>query len=157
MTHPSGPRTRGEFVDVREIFRDIQQAAQGAAAGTSEKARDVATSAADKAKEAVTSIGETASGVACTIGQKAKDATEAVGGSMKSLAANIRENTPDQGKLGSASSAVACSLESGGRYLQEEGLSGVAQDVGNVIRRNPIPAVLIGIGLGFVLARTMRS
>ena len=27
----------------------------------------------------------------------------------------------------------------------------------NMIRRNPIPAVLIGIGIGFLLARATRS
>jgi hypothetical protein len=29
--------------------------------------------------------------------------------------------------------------------------------VTQMIRRNPIPAVLIGVGLGFLLGRTLRS
>lgn len=82
------------------------------------------------------------------------EATAAVGSSLKSLAGAIREHTPHEGVLGTASSAVANTLESGGRYLQHEGLSGIAADVTNLIRRNPIPAVLVGIGLGFLLAKT---
>jgi hypothetical protein len=52
---------------------------------------------------------------------------------------------------------VADTLETGGRYLQEHGLSGIGDDFSNLIRRNPIPAVLVGIGVGFLLARSLRS
>jgi hypothetical protein len=51
---------------------------------------------------------------------------------------------------------VAGTLESGGRYLEEQGLGGIAEDVTGLIRRNPIPAVLIGVGLGFMLARFLN-
>jgi hypothetical protein len=51
---------------------------------------------------------------------------------------------------------VASALDSSGRYLEEQGLSGMAEDVTNLIRRNPIPAMLIGVGLGFLLARLTR-
>jgi hypothetical protein len=54
-------------------------------------------------------------------------------------------------------SGVASALDSSGRYLEEQGLSGMADDVTNLIRRNPIPAMLIGVGLGFLLARLTRS
>jgi hypothetical protein len=73
---------------------------------------------------------------------------------MQSLAGTLRDRGPHEGMLGSASTTVAGALESGGRYLQEEGFSGMMDDVAGIIRRNPIPAVLIGIGLGFLIART---
>jgi hypothetical protein len=77
---------------------------------------------------------------------------------MQSLAGSIRESAPHSGMMGSASTSVADSLERGGRYLQEEGLKGIADDVTDLVRKNPIPALLIGIGLGFILARaTSRS
>jgi hypothetical protein len=44
-------------------------------------------------------------------------------------------------------------LETGGQYLEQEGLKGIAEDVTNVIRRNPLATLLIGVGLGFILAR----
>ncbi len=85
--------------------------------------------------------------------------TSAVGSGMKSLAGAIREDTPREGVLGTASSAVANTLESGDRYLREDGLGGMAEDVTDLIRRNPTPAVLVGIGIGFLLAKitTTRS
>ena len=42
-------------------------------------------------------------------------------------------------------------------HLEEQGLSGMAEDLTGLIRRNPIPAMLIGIGLGYLLARMTRS
>jgi len=87
---------------------------------------------------------------------RVNEATSAAGSGLKSLAGAIREYTPRQGVFGTASSAVADTLESGGRYLQQEGLNGMAADVTNLIRRNPIPAVLIGISLGFLLAKTTQ-
>ena len=93
------------------------------------------------------------------VGQKAVDATSSVGCGLKSLGHTIRDNTPNDGMIGEASSAVANSLESTGRYLQEEGLKGIADDMTNMIRRNPIPALLVGVGVGFLIARatTARS
>ena len=96
--------------------------------------------------------------IEATLGEKANDATAAVGSGMKSLAGTIRQAMPDDGVLGTASSSVAESLESGGRYLQQEGIGGMAKDVTNLIRRNPVPAVLAGIGIGFLLAKvTIRG
>ena len=82
-----------------------------------------------------------------------KDATKTVGGGMESLGGTIRDKGPHSGVLGSATSAVAGTLESGGRYLHEQGLSGIADDVTNTIRRHPVPALLIAVGLGFLCAR----
>jgi hypothetical protein len=76
---------------------------------------------------------------------------------MKSLGGTIRDHLPHSGIAGSASSAVANSLETSGRYLQEHGLSGIGADLTNLIRRNPIPAVLIGLGAGFLLARATAA
>jgi hypothetical protein len=122
-----------------------------------EKAKEVVSSVADKAKDAASSVSHRAGEVASTVGHKAEDATSAVGSSMKSLASTIRESGPHGGMMGSATSTVADTLESGGRYLEEHGLRGMADDLTHVIRRNPIPAVLIGIGLGYMIARATRS
>jgi hypothetical protein len=95
--------------------------------------------------------------VASNISHKAEDTTASVGSGMRSLAGSLRESLPHEGMLGSASSAVADTLDRGGRYLQEEGLRGITADFTELVRRNPIPAVLIGVGVGFLLARSMRS
>jgi hypothetical protein len=107
----------------------------------------------EKAKEAASHLASQASDVASSVGQRAEDATSSLGSRMQSLAGTLREKTPNEGMMGKASSAVADTLESGGHYLEEQGLRGMAEDVTELIRKNPIPAVLIGIGFGFLLAR----
>ena len=121
-----------------------------------EQATGAATAALDTARDMASQAGKKASEAASYVSQKAEDATSAVGSGMKSLAGTIRENSPREGMLGSAGSAMASSLESGGRYLEEHGLSGIGEDLTDVIRRNPIPALLIGIGVGFLIARATR-
>jgi len=125
--------------------------------GTTGKAQDQASGLMDKAKQAAGTVADKARDVASNIGQKAENATEAVGSGMQSLAGTIRDRGPQGGFLGGAASSVAGALDSSGRYLEEQGLSGMAEDVTNLIRRNPIPAMLVGIGLGFLLARMTRS
>jgi len=114
------------------------------------KAQQAGTEAADKAKEAVKSAGE-------ALGEAADAGAASVGTGMKSLAGTIRQQGPHEGMLGDATSTVAKTLEEGGRYLQKEGLSGMADDLSDMIRRNPIPAVLVGVGIGFMLAQLTRS
>jgi len=114
------------------------------------KAKETAGDAMDKMKQTASTLGETAS-------KKAADVTSAVSGGMKNLGEKIRENMPNEGYLGQASRRVADGLDSGSRYLSEEGLAGLADDLGSAIRRNPLPAVLCGLGLGFLIGRTLRK
>jgi hypothetical protein len=91
-----------------------------------------------------------------SVQQKVDEATAALGEKMQSVAGSLREKGPREGVLGSASSAVADTLESAGRYVREEGLTGMTEDLTELIRRNPIPAVLVGLGIGFLLAKAFR-
>jgi hypothetical protein len=128
---------------------------QQTAAAATDRAKEAATYVGDKAKSMASSAMHSAEDAAGYVGQKAGDATTAVGGSLKSLGSTIRESTPSDSMVSSASCAVADSLESAGRYIEEEGLSGISEDMTNMIRRNPIPALLIGVGVGFLIARAM--
>jgi len=130
---------------------------RGTEANVADKAKDVAGTVLDKAKQAASSVADKARDVASNLGDRADTAVSSVGSGMQSLAGTIRDKAPSGGMLGGAATGVAGALETGGRYLQEEGLSGMGEDVTNLIRRNPIPAVLIGVGLGFLLARITRS
>lgn len=134
---------------------DLRPGSSGA--GSTGHGQQSGASVADRAKDLASSATQSASDLASAAGQRARDAASSVASGMQSAAHSLRENLPHEGMMGRASSAVADSLESGGRYLQEEGLSGMMDDLSNVIRRNPIPAVLVGIGLGFLLGRTIRS
>jgi len=125
---------------------------------TTESAKDMAKDTASKAgsyvKDAASTVAHKTEDAASYVAHKAEDATASVGREMKSLAGTIRSNTPHEGMLGTAGTAVANSLETCGRELEEHGLTGIADDITNTVRRHPVPAVLIGIGLGFLLART---
>lgn len=121
-----------------------------------EKAKEVGAQAFDKAKEAASSVGEMVSQAASTVGKTADNLTSGAGTQIKNLGDTLAAHTPQQGMLGSASQAVASTIKQGGQYIEESGLSGMTEDVTNMIRRNPVPAVLIGIGVGFLLGRALR-
>jgi len=128
-----------------------------AANSLAEKAKDAASAMGDKAKDAASTVVRKAEDAASLVGHKADDATSAVGSGLKSLGSTIREHTPSTGALGDASAGVANTLDSAGRYLQDQGLKGIGEDVTNLIRRNPIPALLVGVGIGFLIARASTS
>jgi F0F1-type ATP synthase assembly protein I len=136
--------------------RHEERTAGQMAADAKNKARDAASQAAEKASSLAQQARDTASSVASNLGERAEGATTGVGSGMQSLAGTIREKAPDGGMLGSAASSVASGLENAGKYLEEQGLSGVGEDLTNLIRRNPIPAMLIGVGIGYLLARATR-
>jgi phage-related minor tail protein len=142
---------------VQDAAHAAGQKAQDLAHTATEKVKDVAQAAGQKAQDLAQTAGEKARDAAHTAGQKAEDATASLGGTLKSAADTVRSHTPNEGMFGRASDAVAGALEHGGQYLQEKNLSGMADDMTEMIRRNPIPAVLFGVGLGFLLGRTLRS
>jgi hypothetical protein len=76
---------------------------------------------------------------------------------MRNLAGTIRQSAPSEGIIGSAASTVADSLDASGRYLEEETLSHLGREATDLIRRYPLQAVLVGIGIGFLMARATRS
>jgi hypothetical protein len=134
---------------------------QEAASSVTDKVRNVASAVGEKARDAASSVAHTAGNIACSVGEKADDATAAVGSGIKSLGETIRDKGPHSGVMGSASASVADTLESGGRYLQEHGLGDIGADLTNMVRRNPLPAVLLGIGfgigIGYLMARATSS
>ena len=79
-----------------------------------------------------------------------------VGERIGSLAEAIREKAPHEGAVGTAATAVADKLDVAGSYLQEKDLNHVLGDVSGMIRRYPVPSLLIGLGIGYLLARSTR-
>ena len=113
---------------------------------TEEKDASLASSAMHSAEEA-----------AIYVGKKADDGLHAVGSGLKSFGDNVRNVAPRSGMAKDGMSAVADTLQNTGKYLEEEGLSGIAEDMINVVKRNPIPALFVGIGVGFLLGRALSS
>jgi len=141
----------------RDTAAHLAGQARDAAANLTDKARDAASNLTDKARDLAGNVSDRASPLASEVSRRAGDAVSSVSGQMQNLAGTLRENAPREGTMGSAATAVADTLESGATYLQEQGLGDVASELESVIRRYPIPSVLVGFGMGFLLARTFRS
>jgi hypothetical protein len=138
--------------------QQVKDKAKDAANTAIDKAGDFASKAADKASSFASQAADKAGEYASKAGEKADNAASSVGGGMKNLADTVRDNTPNSGMLGAASEQVASGLEAGGKYLEDKGLSGIGDDLTGLIKNHPIPAVLIGIGIGYLIAcSTSRS
>jgi hypothetical protein len=143
--------------EVKAAAGEVRRDAQNAAGEFADRAKDTATGVMDRAKDMASTAVDKVKDAASTVGQRAEEGLGAVGSGMGSLAGTIREHTPDSGVLHSVGTRVAEGLETGGRYIREEGFKGMADDLTDLIRRNPIPALLVGVGLGFILARSTSS
>lgn len=121
------------------------------------KAREVGSDAASAARDVASSVADAGRSAARAAGQAADSATARAGEGVEAMGRTVREYGPDSGMLGTATETVASGLERGGQYLEEQGLSGIAGDLTEMIKRNPIPALLLGVGVGFLLARMTSS
>jgi len=122
-----------------------------------EKAKEAGAQAVEKAKEAVASVGEMAGQAVSAVGKKVDDLTASAGTDIRHWGDALSQKSPHDGLMGHASQAMAETLKDGGHYLEEAKLSGIADDVSKLIQRNPLPAILIGIGIGFLVGRALRS
>jgi hypothetical protein len=147
-------RTAGQ--KAQDTANTAGQKAQDFAHTAGQKAQDLAHAAGQKAQDFAHTAGQKVQDAASAVGHRAEDATVAVGRGLETAADKVRENLPREGMFGRASGAVADALDRGGRYIEERKISGIASDVTEVIRKNPIPAVLVAVGLGFFLGRTLR-
>ena len=87
---------------------------------------------------------------------KAGKAAMGVGEKMGSLANVIRDNAPHEGAVATAATAVVDGLESASSYLREKKFDHLAEDVTALVRTYPVQSLLIGVGLGYLLARSTR-
>src|SRR5262245_61317863 len=133
-----------------EYGKDWEQGAECCSAGLQQN------QATDSSGSVISKAAESVKDAASYVGEKAEQATHAVGAGMESLGNAMHSEKPDQGMFCTAKEAVAEKLEGAGQYLGEQGLKGMAEDVTNLIRKNPVPALLIGVGVGFLLARMAR-
>lgn len=140
-----------------EIAKNVGDKAGDMARHAAEEAKGLVGAATEKASEAASFVGHKAGDAAKFIGEKADSATDALGSSMEQLGHTIRDKSPKDGIIGQTGQAVASTLESGGRYLEEHNLQQMGDDITGMIRRHPVPALLIGIGIGFLVARATRS
>jgi uncharacterized protein YjbJ (UPF0337 family) len=90
-------------------------------------------------------------GVAATVTSAAQDVASQVTETAGTAATKAQE------MAGSAATVVTDTAAGVGTYVQEKGLQGLSDDLTQLIRRYPVPALLVGLGIGFVLARTIGT
>lgn len=113
---------------------NIRSASQSVGVGQERHAEEMASSAATTASQPISAVGE----------------------KIGSLAGVIREKAPHEGTMGTAATAVAEKLDVAGSYLQEKNLDHMMSDLSDMIRRYPVPSLLVGLGIGYLLARSTR-
>jgi methyl-accepting chemotaxis protein len=119
---------------------------------TADKAHDTIDAARDKAAD----LADQAQRVGAQVADKADAATSTVGEKMTDVAQTIREKAPISGPVADAADTAAETLERAGTYLREQDLSDIRADLEGLIRRHPIESLLVGLGVGYLLARSMR-
>jgi len=155
----------------REQFKEegatMLDAAAERAKQAGDKATDIAQSAVDNVKQTANDlrskdagqIVDDARAKAAEVGDaaatKVDSAMTATGEQMSTLAQTVRENAPE-GKAGEVASKAADALDRGGEYLQTADLQMVRGDLERVIREHPIESLLVGVGIGYLVARATR-
>lgn len=96
------------------------------------KARDAASMARETVRDVGNHIGEAAESLQDKIRRTGHDAADVV-------------------------SSVTERVRSSANNVREQGFEGLMDDLGSLIKQYPIHAVLIGVGMGFLLARGKRQ
>jgi len=154
MTYdPNRPTTTG--ATQREIDRTADRAhdAVDRAANTAQNTVDSVT---DKAQQVASTVKDKAQDIGQQAADRADDATTTVGEKMSDVAQTIRERAPSGGTLGNVADTAATTLDRAGTYLQQQDLTDMRADLEDIIRRHPIESLLVGLGVGYLLARSMR-
>lgn len=138
-------------------WEQATEKAKVAAALISEMASLAASAAGARVSRVMSDSSVIASQTVRDLGGKADQLASNAGVGLQGLGDMISKNSPQVGVLKDASDALAGFVNEGGEYLQEAKLSGVTEDVSHVIRRNPIPSVLIALGVGWFIGRALKG
>ena len=103
---------------------------------------------------AVASGLEAVEGAISTAATAVADGLESAQGAVSTAATAVADGLGSaQGAVSTAATAVADGLGSASSYLQEKEFAEMATDLTALIRRYPVQSLLVGVGLGYVLAR----
>ncbi len=134
----------------REVDRRLKEYDERMGQAMQSATHDEASNGGSMADAAKGKVKESAAAAATKMAQ----ATSVVGEKIGSLADVIREKAPQEGTVRAAATAVANKLDAAGSYLQETDLRQVGGDLAHLIRRYPLPALLIGLGIGYLWGRS---
>jgi ElaB/YqjD/DUF883 family membrane-anchored ribosome-binding protein len=76
-----------------------------------------------------------------------KDAAKDMAHSVSDAATYVRHKAED------VTTAVGGAMEDSGHYLRDDGVHKIVAEISTFVRRNPISALLAGVGIGMLIAR----
>lgn len=142
---------------VKDKAGDIVDTVKDKAAELKDKASTMSTGdVVDTVKSTASDLGDRAQVAGAQAAAKADDAMTATGGQMHTIAQTIREKAPVEGRVGEVAQQAANALDRSGTYLQQSDLNDVRGDLEQMIRRYPVQSLLVGLGVGYLLARATR-
>jgi ElaB/YqjD/DUF883 family membrane-anchored ribosome-binding protein len=103
-----------------------------------DKTKEAVSAVVDKTMEAVSGVSDRIEEAVTTAAQRAAQTASSVGHRVEEVA----YKTVDK-------------VEAGGAYVRERGVTGIVEDLGNFVRRNPLPSLAIGFTIGFLISQVM--
>jgi ElaB/YqjD/DUF883 family membrane-anchored ribosome-binding protein len=85
-----------------------------------------------------------------TVLKRTDAALHGLGKTMTGLAGSLRQKSES-----STVQQLAARLQSGGSYLSDHGVEDLGDELGGIIRANPVKAMWIGLGLGLLLGAAL--
>ena len=135
-----------------ELLSNLDHESRNAAA----KIRETAGTLGKMAGAAVSAVENMASQTAENFSDDADYLASSAGRGVQRIGEQLSRVAPDSGIVGVVSQSVVRTITEGGEYFEGSKLSGLRQDLTKVISRNPIPTILISIGLGWIASRMLR-
>lgn len=147
MREDEGQRFEGDDVIERgrEVLEEGGQRIAGAAQRVAERTREVASNVRSRASQ-----------IGSRVVERTDAAMSAAGERIENLGHSLRDRASEEGRVGRVLNRTAQALEHGGQYLQESSPTDVRMDLEDVMRRRPIATLLVGAGIGFLIARALR-
>ena len=121
-----------------------------------DKAHDTVDRVHDKAQQVAGEVRQQTERIGDDMADRANTATTTVGEKMSDVAETIRQKAPTSGPIADAADTAADTLQRAGTYLQQQDLSDIRADIEGLIRRHPLESLLVGLGVGYLLARSRR-
>lgn len=128
---------------------------QGVERGTS-KISETAHRVADRTREVAGTVATRASEIGARVVDRTDAAMSAAGERIENLGQSLRGRTTEDGRMGRVLTRTASALEQSGLYLQESTPTDVRMDLEDVMRKRPVTTLLVGAGIGFLIARALR-
>jgi ElaB/YqjD/DUF883 family membrane-anchored ribosome-binding protein len=130
----------------REVLEQGAQGISGAAHRVADRTREVASNVKNRASE-----------IGSRVAERTDAAMSAAGQRIENLGHSLRDRATEEGRMGRVLGRTAQALEHGGQYLQESTPTDVRMDLEDVMRRRPLTTLLVGAGIGFLIARALRG